>query len=47
MRGGEEIGMTIPQLEAELAATKKEICNVSLELHEVVRSNAQLMTEIM
>ncbi|KIM28830.1 hypothetical protein M408DRAFT_133893 [Serendipita vermifera MAFF 305830] len=47
LRDGEEIGMTMSQLQAELAATKKEICSVSDELHEVMRNNARLIAEIM
>lgn len=46
LKNGEEVGMTLAELQSELAAAKKEICTVSEELHEVMRSNARLVAEM-
>jgi hypothetical protein len=46
MRGGEELVMSVVELEAELAAARKEMRTVSDELHEVMRSNGRLVAEL-
>jgi CCR4-NOT transcription complex subunit 4 len=46
VRGGEELVMSVAELEAELAVTRKEMRIVSDELHEVLRTNSRLVAEL-
>jgi hypothetical protein len=46
VRDGEEMVMSVAELEAELATARKEMRNVSDELHEVLRSNSRLAAEL-
>ena len=43
---GEESATSVAELEAELAATRKEIHSIADELDEVLRSNARLVSEL-
>jgi hypothetical protein len=46
VRDGEEMVVSVAELEVELATARKEMRSVSDELHEVLRSNSRLAAEL-